>query len=405
MRIIVIGNNIAGTTVAKGIKEADPNVNVDIYTEESLPYYPRPRLIDYLIGKYQESEVPFYPMEWYSQNGIGLHLSHKAEKINRQRKEVLIASEWERYDKLVLATGSIPFVPSFPGLPKDNTLTLKTLGDAKRIKECASRSTHAIVIGGGLLGLETARGVCTAFPDLKVTILESGEHLLTRQLDHEGAAILQSWIEETGTKIVTKAETEEILGQGKDAEGVLLRDGREIKGDMILISVGTRPNVSLAKDAGIKVNKGVVIDSMIRTSDPDIFALGDVAEYGGQVWAQIPPALDEAKVAARTILGLPTPEYKGTVPSNTLKVVGFDLTSIGLVKQIHDQPNQGLEEIRAISADRKVYKKFVIKGDRMVGAILLGTKKEITKVTKIIRDGESVEPYRSRLSDPAFSFS
>ena len=405
MRVIVIGNNVAGTTVAKGLRDNDPKVDIDIYTEEAIPYYPRPRLIDYLIGKVQEQELPFYPTEWYSQNNIRIYLEHRAERINRQRKEVMISSKWEPYDKLVLATGSAPFVPQFPGLPKENVFTLKTFEDAKKIKERAGRSTHAIVIGGGLLGLETARGVCTAFPDLRVTILESGEHLLTRQLDHEGADILQGWIEKTGEKVIARAETEEIVGRGETADGVLLKDGREIKGDMILISVGTRPNVSMAKDAGINVNKGIVIDSSIRTSDPDIYALGDVAEFNGQVWAQIPPALDEAKIASRTILGLAAPEYRGTVPSNTLKVVGFDLTSVGQIKQLHEAPEPGLEEIRAVTPDKRIYKKFVIRDGKMIGAILLGTKKEIVRVTKIIKDGEPVNPFKSRLSDPSYTFS
>ena len=405
MRIVILGNNVAGTSLAKALRDADANVDIDVYTEEVMPYYPRPRLIDYLEGKALEKDMPFYPLEWYKQNKIGLHLDLRAEKINRQAKQVLIGSKWESYDKLVLATGSTAFVPPILGLPKNNVFTLKTFEDAKRLKAKAARSDHVVVIGGGLLGLETARGICTAFPNLTVTILESGEHLLTRQLDHEGADILQGWIEETGAKVMVRAETEEVIGQGHDAEGVQLKDGRKVAGDMIVISVGTRPNMALAKDAGLRINKGVVIDQSIRTSDPDIYALGDVAEFNGQVWAMIPPALDEARIAAKKLLGQPGPDYQGTIPANTLKVVGFDLTSIGMVRPLHDPPEAGVEEIRAISTDRRVYKKFVIKEGKMIGAILLGTKKEIVKVSKMIREGEPVDPVKSRLWDPSFTFS
>lgn len=158
MRIVILGNNVAGTSVAKALRDADANVDIDVYTEESIPYYPRPRLIDYLEGKVHEEDMPFYPIEWYQQNNIRIHLTYRAEKIDRQAKQVLISSKWEPYDKLVLATGSTAFVPPIMGLPKENVFTLKTLEDAKRLKTKASHSTHTIVIGGGLLGLETARG-------------------------------------------------------------------------------------------------------------------------------------------------------------------------------------------------------------------------------------------------------
>jgi nitrite reductase (NADH) large subunit len=404
VRVIVIGNNVAGTTVAKAMRDADPAVAIDIYSEETVPYYPRPRLIDYLEGKVQEKDLPFYPQDWYHTNRLGLHLGHRAERIDRPEKRVQIQGKWETYDKLVLATGSSAFVPPFAGLPKANVFTLKTLQDAKKIREHAAKSKRIIVIGGGLLGLETGRGLCSAFPELYITILESGEHLLMRQLDHEGADILHGWIEETGADVLVRAETEQILGEGPEAEGVLLKDGRRIDGGMIVLSAGTRPNMGLAKESGLKVNKGIVVDPSLRTSDPDIFALGDVAEFNGQVWAMIPPALDEARIAAKKTLDQPSPDYAGTVPSNTLKVAGFDLTSIGTVRPLHEPPEPGIEEIRATTPDRRIYKKFVIKDGKMVGAILLGTKKEVVKVTKLIKEGTPIEDIKDRLHDPSFAF-
>ncbi len=325
------------------------------------------------------------------------------ERIDPSGKKVLVKGAWVPYGALVLATGSSAFVPPFKGLPKKNVFTLRTIEDARSIREAAVRSKHAIVIGGGLLGLESARSVCSSNPDLKVTILEYAEHLLMRQLDHEGADILQAWIEGTGAKVVTKAETDEILGQDS-VSGVKLKNGRVIEGDMVIISAGARANLGLAKDAGLKVNRGVVVDSSLRTSDPSIYAIGDVSEFEGRVWAMIPPALDQARVAAKKILGQPGPEYKGTVPSNTLKVTGLDLTSVGTVRSAHDPPEPGFEEIRAVTLDRKVYKKFIIKDDRMVGAIILGTRKEAMKVTKIVKDGDSVAAFKDRLSDPSYSF-
>jgi len=170
------------------------------------------------------------------------------------------------------------------------------------------------------------------------------------------------------------------------------------------VSAGTRSNVALARDTGLKTNKGIIVDSYLRTSDQDVFALGDVSEFNGQVWAMIPPALDQAKVAAKKMLGQEGSEYKGTIPSNTLKVVGVDLTSIGTVRSQHEPPEPGFEEIRVLSSDGKVYKKFVLKDGKMIGAILLGSKKEGAKITKIIKDGEPVENIKTRLSDPSFMF-
>lgn len=403
VRTIIIGNNVAGTTLAKALRDADANVQVDIYTDENVQYYPRPRLIEFITGTVQEKDLPFYPMEWFQKNNILLHLGSKAEKIDPQGNRVMINGSWEAFDKLALATGSSPFIPPLKGLPKKNVFTLRTLEDAKKIREAAAQCKDAIVIGGGLLGLESARAVCTGYPHLTVTILEYAEHLLMRQLDHEGADILRNWIESTGAKIITKAEAEEVLG-GDRVEGLRLKDGRVINGDMIIVSAGTRSSLFLARDAGLKVNKGVIVDASMRTSDPNIFALGDVSEFNGQVWAMIPPALDQAKVAARKMLGQPGPEYAGTIPSNTLKVVGLDMTSIGIVRSAHEPPEPGFEEIRARSPDGKIYKKFVVKDGKMIGAILLGTKKEAVKVAKIIKEGQSVESIKPRLSDPSFTF-
>lgn len=394
---------MAGTTLAKALRDADPALQIDVYADENVQYYPRPRLIDFITGTVQEKDMPFFPMEWYQKNNVRLHLGSKAEKIDAHGKKVLINGSWENYDRLVLATGSSPFMPPLKGLPKKNVFTLRTLEDAKGIREAAAKCKDAIVIGGGLLGLESARAVCTGYPHLSVTILEFAEHLLMRQLDHDGADILQNWIEATGAKIITKAEAEEVLG-GDQVEGLKLKDGRVIKGDMIIVSAGTRANIALAKDAGLKVNKGVVVDPSLRTSDPNIFALGDVSEFNGQVWAMIPPALDQAKVAAKKILEQPGPDYAGSIPSNTLKVVGLDLTSIGAVRSAHEPPEPGFEEIRARSPDGKIYKKFVVKDGKMIGAILLGTKKEAVKVSKIIKEGESVESIKPMLSDPSFTF-
>ena len=403
MNISVIGNNVAGTTFAKAVRDANTETQIEIFTEEPVPYYPRPKLIDYIAGTVGEGKILFYPMEWYQKNGLKLHLNSKVERIDAPGKRIFVGGEWHGYDKLVLANGSKAFMPSFKGLPKDNVFTLRTLDDAVRIRRVAAVSSKVVLIGGGLLGLETARALATGFPKLKITVLEYAEHLLMRQLDHPGAEILQNTIRSLDTEVFTNAETEELRGDGAVKE-VMLKDGRTIECDMVVISAGARADLALAKDAGLAIGRGVVVDASLRTSNTDIYAIGDVAEFDGKVWGMIPPALDQARIAAKKVLGLETPDYAGTIPSNTLKVMGIDLTSIGRVRSEHESPEAKFEEIRAVTADGKIYRKFVISDGKMVGAILLGSKKEAAKVTRLIKDGASVDELRNQLADPEYDF-
>ena len=394
---------MAGTTLAKAVRDADAEVEIHIFTDESVPYYARPKLIDFIAGTVDDNKILFHPMDWYKEHNLLLHLDSKVEKIDAIGRKAFVEGEWLEYNTLVLANGSRAFMPPFKGLPKDNVFTLRTLGDAIRIRVNAAKAENVVVIGGGLLGLEAARALATGFPELNITILEYAEHLLMRQLDHEGAEILQRIIRSMGTEVATNAETDELRGDGI-ANEVVLKDGRTFPCDMVIVSAGARADLRLAKEAGLQVNRGVVVDGSLRTSNENIFAVGDVAEFGGKVWGMIPPALEQARIAAKKVLGLDGPDYTGTVPSNTLKVMGIDLTSIGKVRSEHDPPEEGFEEIRAVTPDGKIYKKFVVKDGKMIGAILLGSKKEAAKVTRIIKEGEPVDPILGKLSDPGYDF-
>ncbi len=399
MRVLIVGNNVAGTSFAKAVRDVDQEVDVLMFTDESRPYYARPKLIDYVAGEIDGDGMMFYPAEWYEKNGIALVLDSRVEEIDRKSKKILVNDEWIGYDKLVLANGSGAFVPPFKGLPKEGVFSLRTLDDAHAIRDYAADAKNVVVIGGGLLGLEAARAVAKGFPGVNITVLEYAEHLLMRQLDHDGATIIQSWIEDLGTKVLTNAETEEITGDSS-VTGVRLKDGRTVDCDMVIVSAGARPNLALAKGAGLDVNRGVIVDPSLKTSDPDIHAIGDVAEFNGRVWGMIPPALDQARIAAKKVIGIEGPDYAGTIPSNTLKVMGIDLTSIGTVKSEHETPDAGFEEIRAVSPDGRIYKKFVLKNDVMIGAIFLGTKKGVSKVAKMIKDGQPVGAVKEKLADP-----
>lgn len=389
--------------MAKAVRDADPAAEIDIFSDEADPYYARPKLIDFLAGSADEAGMTFYPKDWYEKNRIRVHLSSKAENLNLAGKTFSASGLRHTFDKLVIATGATAFVPPLKGLPKRNVFTLRTLRDARMIRDAAAASHHVVVIGGGLLGLETARALTARHHGLKVTILEYAEHLLMRQLDHEGAAMLRTWLEGLGLEVLTKAETEEVLGSSA-VEAVRLKDGRTVHCDMVIVSAGARPDFALAKEAGLKVGRGLVVDGSLRTSHPDVFAVGDVIELGGKTWGIIPPALEQARLVAKTITGQPAPEYKGTIPSNTLKVAGLDMSSMGTVRSEHETPEAGFEEIRSVSPDRKVYRKFVLKDGRLIGAILLGTKKDWPKISKAIAEGRQVGDIKASLADPGFAF-
>lgn len=402
MRVIIVGNNVAGITTAKTIRELRQDVDILVFAEEKYHYYPRPALIEFIANKADEKSLLFYQEDWYQKNRIKVNLGTKVEKIDPEEKRALVNGLWVDYDALVLATGAKAFVPPIKGLPKQNVFTLRTFDDAKAIKTLIPKVQSAVVIGGGVLGLEAARAMKLARPALSIKILEKTGSLLSRQLDGEGGSILRALIEEMGMDIHTGVEVEEIKGAAQ-VEKVKLKDGTEFDAQLVIISAGVRPNLDLAKASGLKVGKGLVVDANLCCDKKTmIFAAGDVVEFEGTTWGIIPAALDHARIVTRMILGQDSVEYKGTLVSNTLKVMGIDLTSIGLVNPPVDG---GFEEIRAKSDDGRVYKKFVLKDGVMVGAIILGSRKEIARVSKLIKDGTSVEGLKTNMRRVDFDFS
>lgn len=402
MKVVIIGNNVAGTTTAKAIRDLRPDIDINVFTEERYHYYPRPMLIEFIAGKIDEKNLFFYSDDWYAKNRIKVHLSTPVEKIEPEEKRVLAGDKWFDYDALVIATGARAFMPPIKGLPKKNVLTLRTLDDAKVIIASVPKANTAAIIGGGLLGLETARALKSAKPDMAITVLERGDFLLKRQLDNEGGGILRALIEEMGMDAITEAQVEEIIG-GEAVEKVRLKDGREIDAQLVIVSAGIRANTELAEKANLKINRGVVVDDWLCCDIGNrIFAVGDVVEHDGVTWGIIPAALEQAKIVARKIIGQEGPDYGGTIPSNTLKVMGVEMTSIGT---INPPEGQGYEEIRAKSEDGRIYKKYVLKEGKLVGAILLGTRKEISKVSKLIKEGADISVLKSSLRKVEFDFS
>ena len=398
MNVIIVGNGVAGVTAAKIIKEKHPQTRVSIYTDESSNYYPRPRLYEILAGEAEPEDVTIFSEEWYRKKGITVQLNKKALSIDTKRKELLLNDQTRvSYDKLLLANGGRSFVPPIKGADKTGVFTLRTISDALHIKEFTENTKKAIVIGGGLIGLEFAASLRKL--GQQVTVVELFPRLLPRQLDPDGAALLKNRIESLGINIVLGVKTAEILGK-ETVTGIMLDNGKKVSGGLVLVSAGIRSNTELALEAGIKVNRGVVVDGHLRTSVDAVYAVGDVAEYEGTVYGIIPAALEQASNAAANMLGDEHVIYTGTVTSNTLKIVGIDLTSMGLVNP--EEPTY--EEIKKTDETKGVYKKLVLDKGKIVGAILLGDKKGVTSIRKLIAKETDITKYKNLILNDDFDY-
>lgn len=378
MRHVIVGNGIAGVTAATELARRGAG-EIHIYGAEPYPYYYRPRLPYFLAGEIAQEQLYVHPASWYEQRGIQVHTGTIVARLEPDRKQILLADgRVVPYDRLLLATGADPFVPPFEGSTKRGVFALRTLDDALAIREYAGRCRQAVVIGGGLLGLEAARALTRL--GLEVTVLEYSAHLLPRQLDAPGAALLQKQIEEMGIRIALQADTRAVVGND-EARGVLLKDGREFPAQLVLIAAGVRCNVRLAAEAGLAVDRGVIVDASMTTSAPDIYAAGDAASFQGRSWGIIPVALAQAAVAAANMAGSPE-QYKEVTPTNTLKIAGIDLLSVGTV-----QPEEKRSlELRSASPDGRRYIKLVLQHDTLVGAIVIGDRALGRKIEPLVAE-------------------
>jgi len=409
-RYIIVGNGVAGVTAAQSIVRADPALEVHIFGAEPYPYYQRPRLWEFLAGKIEQQTLYFRPLEWYAAKGIQVHLGARVAELDPAEHRLTLADGSSiSYDRLLLATGGRPFVPPFAGGDKGGVFTLRTLDDAWVIKSYARDIRSAVVIGGGLLGLEMARALLAlglrerpsarardegAAERLDVSVLEYEPRLLPRQLDAEGAQVLQARLEAMGLHFLTDAATETILGNER-VTGVRLKDGRVVNGEMVLISTGIRSQVDLAREAGLEVNRGVIVDEQLRTSVADVYAAGDVAEFEGVVYGIIPAAMEQAQVAAANMVADGSATYSGTVPATTLKIVGIDLTCLGEATATGDE----FVVLRQVDPTTGVYRRLALRDGKIVGAILLGDTRNVRPLKQLIATGRDVSAYSDRLLD------
>jgi len=398
MRVIIVGNGLAGTIAAKTLRELDKNVQIDIFTEEKYHYYPRPNLIEFLAGKLSYEKIFAFPEKWYTEQKINVQLRKPVTRISPDSREVeIVGGEKEKYEFLILASGSLAFVPPIKGAEKEGVFTLRTLDDAFELIDYIKSQRRVTVIGGGLLGLETARALRSR--GAEVEVVEFFDHLLPRQLDKQGASLLKSQIEKMGIGIHLGLACEEVLGQERVA-GLRFKGGQEIETDVALVAAGVRPNIRIAQDAGLETDRGLIVNDYLQSSSPEILAAGDVTQHAGRIYGIIPASFNQARIAAQNVMGQKQ-KYEGTIPSNTLKVVGLDLTSIGTV----NPEDESYEEVRKESRDQGVYKKIVVRNGEICGLICIGTKKGVSEISRLISQKANVEKWKESLLDDDFDFS
>jgi nitrite reductase (NADH) large subunit len=365
-KLVVVGNGMApGRMLEHLLDKGSGRYDVTVFNAEPRVNYDRIMLSPVLSGEKDYEQIIIHGDGWYVRNGITLYKGHRVVSIDRTARTVtsehgLVAP----YDKLVIATGSVPLILPVPGHGLPGVLTYRDLDDVNAMLLAAQSRDRAVVIGGGLLGLEAAAGLQARGMD--VTVLHLMPTLMERQLDPAAGYLLQRAVEERGIKVITKANTKAIHGKER-VEAVELADGRIIPATLVVMAAGIRPNVGLAKEAGLEVNRGIVVDHGMRSSDPDILALGECAEVGGHVYGLVAPLYEMARVAAARLIGDAQAHFIHNDTPTKLKVTGIELFSLGDFADGEDR-----QDIVLRDASAGVYKRLVVKENRIIGTVLFG---------------------------------
>jgi len=390
-RLIVVGNGMAGMrTVEELLAKAPDRYDITVFGAEPHPNYNRIMLSPVLAGEKTFDQIVLNSRDWYDANGITLLTGEAVESIDRAARTVTSqAGRKLGYDRLLLATGSMPFIIPVPGSTLPGVVGFRDLADVEAMLEAASKGGRAVVIGGGLLGLEAANGLRVKGMD--VTVIHLMPTLMERQLDPSAGTLLQRELERRGITVLTGADTAEILGSGR-VEAVRLKDGSELPADIVVMAVGIRPNMALGKAAGLECGRGIRVDDQMRTSDPAIFAVGECVEHRGVTWGLVAPLFEMAKVLGDTLAGREEGAYTGSVTSTKLKVTGVDVFSAG-----DFSGGEGTEDIVFRDAARGVYKRLVLKDGKLLGAVLYGDTKDGGWYFSLLKDGAGIGAERDTM--------
>lgn len=386
-KLVMIGNGMAGLRTIEEILDRDPQrFEITIIGKEDYPNYNRIMLSNILQNKMTVEETIMNSYDWYAEHDIKLINNDPVTILDRANKTVITESGQSfEYDQCIIATGSKAFVLPIPGSDLPSVIGWRTIDDTKRMMEIAQTKQKAIVIGGGLLGLECARGLLDQ--GMEVTVIHLAEWLMEMQLDQKTGQMLKNDLEQQGMRFELQANTQEILGD-KDVEAVRLADGRVLEADLVVMAVGIRPYTEVAKAAGLEVNRGIIVNAYMQTSDPNIFAVGECAECEGKVYGLVAPLYEQGIVLADYLTQKETNGYHGSTTFTSLKVSGCDLYSAGTIEETEDI--HGIEIFNSIDNH---YKKVFLKDGEVVGVVLYGNTDDGSRFYNMMKKHESIEDY------------
>lgn len=398
MKLVMVGNGMAGVrTLEELIKLAPGLYDITVFGAEPHPNYNRILLSPVLAGEQALQDIVLNDWNWYQENGITLHAGWTVTEVDRVRRIVRARNAAGEtceaaYDRLILATGSLPFMLPVPGKDLPGVLAYRDIADTEAMIAAAGQYRHAVVIGGGLLGLEAANGLMKR--GMQVTVVHVAPWLMERQLDDTAGKMLQASLEERGMTFMIGAQTQELVaGPTGRVAAVRFKDGQEVTADLVVMAVGIRPNTALAESMRLHVNRGIVVnDTLQTTTDARIYAVGECAAHRGVAYGLVAPLFEQGKVLANHLAEFGIGRYSGSQTSTKLKVTGIDLFSAG-----DFMGGEGSEEIVMSDPAGGVYKKLVIRNDRLVGACLYGDTVDGSWYFKLLRDGRSVGDIRDRL--------
>lgn len=392
-RLVVVGNGMAGVACVEQILKHAPKFDITIFGDETHVNYNRILLSAVLAGEKTQDDIILNRVEWYQDHGIRLHLGVRITDVDSRAKTVTgDDGQTTPFDKLLLATGSIPFIPPMEGAGKKGVFTFRNLDDTRALLEAAHSRPKAVVIGGGLLGLEAARGL--QVQGCEVTVVQLQDTLMNVQLDLTAGRYLKDEMERLGVRVLLGRSTKALLGNGS-VEVVQFTEGDAIEAGLVVIAAGIRPNVELGRKAGLHINRGIVVNDNMETSDPSIFAVGECAEHRGVVYGLVAPLVEQGKVLAATLTGNKGPLYEGSVVAAKLKIMGVEVFSAGEITE-----DEGAEPVRYEDPSFGVYKKLILKNGKLRGVVLVGDSADSHRYMDWLRTGADVRRKRKSLLFP-----
>lgn len=392
MKLVLVGNGLAGMRCLEDLLDMAPDrYEVTVIGEEPWGNYNRIMLSPVLSGDKSIEDIMLHPHAWYSDKGIHFIAGDAAVKIDRPRKQVYTEKGIVvDYDRLILATGSKPFIPPIKGSDLKGVLSFRDIYDVNTMLEYCKNKKNAVVIGGGLLGLEAAYGLKQR--GMNVTVLHLMDRIMDRQLDARASALLKQSIEAKGIPVLTEANTEELIGQDGHVSQLRLKDGTVLEADFVVFAVGIRPNMALAQSAGLRCNRGVMVNDTMQTFDPSIYAVGECIEHRNQTFGLVEPLWGQAFICASHLAEHGSLTFKAPTVPTQLKVSGCDVFSAG-----NFEPADDYEDIILNDEKRHIYKRIIIQKDKVIGAVLFGDTEDGAWYAELIADQTPISSIRNKL--------